>query len=78
MPQGAFPSDIVLGSDGALWFTESRGNAIGRVDVDGKVTEYPIPTPDAFAADITPGPGRRAVVHRVAAPTRSAGSPPPA
>ena len=28
--EGAFPSDIVLGSDGALWFTESRGNAIGR------------------------------------------------
>ena len=27
---GAFPADIVLGSDGALWFTESRGNAIGR------------------------------------------------
>jgi virginiamycin B lyase len=54
--EGAFPSDIVLGSDGALWFTESRGNAIGRVDVSGKVTEYPIPTPDAFAADIAPGP----------------------
>jgi virginiamycin B lyase len=54
--EGAFPSDIVLGSDGALWFTESRGNAIGRVDVSGTVTEYPIPTPDAFAADITPGP----------------------
>jgi virginiamycin B lyase len=53
---GAFPTDIVLGSDGALWFTESRGNAIGRVDVAGNVTEYPIPTPDAFAADITPRP----------------------
>jgi virginiamycin B lyase len=53
---GAFPTDIVLGSDGALWFTESRGNAIGRVTADGKVTEYPLPTPDAFAADITPGP----------------------
>jgi virginiamycin B lyase len=54
--EGAFPSDIVLGSDGALWFTESRGNAIGRLTVDGTVTEFPIPTPDAFAADITPGP----------------------
>jgi virginiamycin B lyase len=53
---GAFPSDIVLGSDGALWFTESRGNAIGRLDVSGTVTEYPIPTPNAFASDITPGP----------------------
>jgi virginiamycin B lyase len=54
--EGAFPADIVLGSDGALWFTELRGNAIGRLSVDGKLTEYPIPTPDAFAADITPGP----------------------
>ena len=53
---GAFPTDIVLGSDGALWFTESRGNAIGRLGVDGQVTEYPLPTPDAFAADITAGP----------------------
>ena len=53
---GAFPSDIVLGSDGALWFTESRGNAIGRLTVDGTVTEFPLPTPNAFVADITPGP----------------------
>src|SRR4029079_8134754 len=49
--EGAFPSDIVLGSDGALWFTESRGTAIGRITAAGEVTEYPIPTPDAFAAD---------------------------
>ncbi|WP_272598112.1 virginiamycin B lyase family protein [Solirubrobacter ginsenosidimutans] len=54
--EGAFPADIVLGSDGALWFTELRGNAIGRLSVDGKLTEYPLPTADAFAADITPGP----------------------
>jgi virginiamycin B lyase len=53
---GAFPSDITLGSDGALWFTESRGDAIGRVTADGKVTEYPLPTANAFAADITAGP----------------------
>jgi len=53
---GAFPSDIVLGSDGALWFAESRGDAIGRLGVDGKVTEYPLPTANAFVANITAGP----------------------
>ena len=53
---GAFPADIVLGSDGALWFTELRGNAIGRLTTDGELTEYPLPTPDAFIADITAGP----------------------
>jgi virginiamycin B lyase len=53
---GAFPADIVLGSDGALWFSELRGNAIGRLGVDGKVTEYPLPTPDAFVSSLTPGP----------------------
>ena len=53
---GAFPTDIVLGSDGALWFNELRGNAIGRLTKDGQLTEYPLPTPDAFLADITAGP----------------------
>jgi virginiamycin B lyase len=54
--QGAFPTDIVLGSDGALWFAESRGNAIGRLTKDGDLTEYPLPTPDAFIADLVAGP----------------------
>ena len=40
----------------ALWFTELRGNAIGRLTTDGQLTEYPLPTPDAFLADITAGP----------------------
>lgn len=53
---GAFPSDIVLGSDGALWFTESRADAIGRLGTDGKVTEYPLPSTGTFVSDITPGP----------------------
>jgi virginiamycin B lyase len=54
--QGAFPADIVEGSDGALWFTELRGNAIGRLTTGGELTEYPLPTSDAFLADITAGP----------------------
>ena len=61
---GAFPSDIVLGSDGALWFAESRGDAIGRLGVDGKVTEYPLPTPTRSGRHHRRA-RRRAVVHRV-------------
>ena len=52
----AFPTDIVAGPDGALWFTEARGDKIGRITTTGDVTEYPIPTAGAFAADITVGP----------------------
>jgi virginiamycin B lyase len=30
----------VVGPDGALWFTESRANAIGRITPHGDITEY--------------------------------------
>ena len=30
--------------DGALWFSEAAGDHIGRMTVDGKVTEFPIPS----------------------------------
>ena len=33
--------------DGALWFSEAAGNRIGRITVDGKVTEFAIPNPDS-------------------------------
>jgi streptogramin lyase len=39
------PLSIVTGPDGNLWFTEFRGNKIGRLAPDGTVlAEYPIPT----------------------------------
>ena len=53
---GAFPIDIVEGSDGALWFTEGRGDKIGRLAPDGTLTEYPLPTRGAFAGQIALGP----------------------
>jgi virginiamycin B lyase len=31
---------IVLGPDGAMWFTEYSGNKIGRITSDGTITEY--------------------------------------
>jgi streptogramin lyase len=43
---GSFPLDVVVGPDGAFWFTEYFGNKIGRVDFPSyAITEYPIPTP---------------------------------
>ena len=45
------------GPDDSLWFTDRGHNAVGRIDTKGKVTEYPVPTPNsgvlgiALAAD---------------------------
>jgi virginiamycin B lyase len=45
LPSGHAPRWIVVGPDGALWFTEDTFNAIGRITTDTKtVTEYCIPT----------------------------------
>lgn len=44
----AHAGGIKVGSDGALWFAETGANQIGRISVDGVVTEYPIPTEDAM------------------------------
>src|SRR3974390_1781594 len=38
------PTHITVGPDGALWVTELDANKIGRITLDGKITEFPIPT----------------------------------
>jgi streptogramin lyase len=49
-------NDIALGPDGALWFTEFTSDAIGRVDKNGNVLNFPTP-PNAGNPDgITAGP----------------------
>ncbi len=50
------PQSIVLGPDGALWFTEYFGSKIGRITTAGEVTEYTLPTANAGPAIITNGP----------------------
>jgi len=56
MPTAASgPTGIVVGPDGALWFTEQAGNNIGRVSTAGVVTEYPIPTANSAPTGITAG-----------------------
>lgn len=44
----AHANGIKVGADGALWFAESGANQIGRISVEGVVTEYEIPTEDAL------------------------------
>jgi virginiamycin B lyase len=39
-----------------LWFTDPGTNRIGRMSLDGKVLEYPIPTPASDPEGMTAGP----------------------
>ena len=39
---GSKPLSIVV-RDGALWFSEAAGNRVGRITVDGAVSEFQIP-----------------------------------
>jgi streptogramin lyase len=49
------PQGITVGTDGALWFTESGGE-IGRVTTAGIFTEYPVPTAAGNPTGISAGP----------------------
>jgi virginiamycin B lyase len=53
---GANPQQIAAGADGALWFTEFGGNAIGRITTSGTITEFPLPTGDSEPNGIAAGP----------------------
>ena len=43
----ASPLGLALGSDGALWFVERAAAKIGRMTLDGTITEYPLATGSA-------------------------------
>lgn len=71
IPGGATPYGIVRGPDGAIWFTELRARAIGRVSRDGRIRQFawgrsgPGPSKGGCAAclangadSIVSGPGR--------------------
>lgn len=64
-PSGGNPYGIAKGPDGALWFTEyssdTSGNvvtnsAIGRISINGVVTEYPLPSSSSGPQGIVAGP----------------------
>jgi len=48
--------DITLGPDGAVWFTETASNAIGRMDAKYRVSSYPVPASAGVPVAITSGP----------------------
>jgi virginiamycin B lyase len=52
----AGPIGITAGPDGALWFTEGPANRIGRITTDGRITEYPVPSPNSSPYHIVSGP----------------------
>ncbi len=49
LPQaGSGPTTITIARDGQVWFTESSGNRIGRMNPDGTgLVEYPLPHADS-------------------------------
>lgn len=53
----AAPLGITVGSDGNLWFTEVRGNKIGRITTTGSIKEFPIAMANSFPSGIVNGPG---------------------
>ncbi len=50
------PTGITVGPDGALWFAQRGVSAIGRITLDGEITEWPTITPRAAPLSITTGP----------------------
>jgi streptogramin lyase len=59
------PGDITTGADGALWFVElsggidgqrTDGNRVGRIDVQGRITEFPLPPGTGSPINIAAGP----------------------
>jgi len=54
--QGSWPRGITSGPDGQLWFAEMAADKIASLSVDGKFTEYDVPTADCGAYGIVTGP----------------------
>jgi virginiamycin B lyase len=54
--QGAFPFGIARGSDGAMWFTETRTNKIGRIVNGQPAKDFPISPSANIPEFIAAGP----------------------
>src|SRR5215831_13525294 len=56
IPTPGTPADqIVLGPDGAFWFTQPDSGQIGRITTSGQFTEYPLPTAHSSPSGIAAG-----------------------
>ena len=47
---------MVAHPDGNIWFVETKANALGRIDAHGRITEWPVKTPDASLRGVTVAP----------------------
>jgi len=56
-PSIVFPTSITTGPDGALWFTNTGNDTIGRITTDGIVTSYGGPVTYPTHATITAAAG---------------------
>ena len=57
IPTPGTPADqIVLGPDGAFWFTQPDSGQIGRITTSGQFTEYRLPTAHSSPSGIAAGP----------------------
>ena len=54
LPAGAAPTDITMGPGGALWFTAMTSGVIGRISVEGEITD--VAAPGGRPSMITAGP----------------------
>ncbi|MGH9280237.1 MAG: virginiamycin B lyase family protein [Acidimicrobiales bacterium] len=50
---GSYPHGITAGPDGAMWFTESAADQIGRITPDGTITEFALPSRSSMHANPT-------------------------
>src|SRR2546426_819371 len=53
-PAESDPVGITAGPDGNLWFTELKGNQIGRITPSGAITEFPLPATCGFSGGCEP------------------------
>ncbi len=51
-----FPAALTAGPDGAMWFTMSKSDTIGRVTQDGRFSIYSVPSPNLYLGWIVAGP----------------------
>lgn len=51
--QDTGPYGITVSDKGKVWITQHKANMISCINLDGKITEYPLPTPDAKVMCLT-------------------------
>jgi len=56
LPSGADATTIAMDAAGNIWFTDPSNNAIGKQTPSGTVTEYNLPTDNAWPDAIAAGP----------------------